>query len=648
MIASGIELMEETVGRLLGRPEENAAGEGSPLERAIRAAEGLGFRAVASVPPSGELAAAAARAARRGPYLVVDAGAGSVLGFARGEKPETSQLLAWRAGATASLEAGVELLLEGGSERLRERARRRLAASRPATELPSCAIVGFEAPGWRFEIAGRLFLALALEIAGIGLFVAGWWVLGAAAFQGGASAGWMGIWTLLAALRALFASAAGWQRTVAFQELAESFRRRIFDGLLRGGDREAAADSGGDLLGGLAEIEQLEGQVHHGGLGLVLGLAEIAAALALFARGAAPLAGSAALMVGLAMLALAATRLFVATESWVATRVALTRGAVGRLARHRLRWLFGDTARERRREDQELAAYTLASKKIDDAALIAAGLPYRLALVGGILALAPALVTGAEGGGAAVGVLGSLLAAAAVGRLADACQALALARSSLRRLRRLLGPVQAATGAGGRDLSLAPARPIAHLHFRGHQARRGDKLRLPPVAGGDASVAEPTRLDGLTPLVLGEDATSRRLGQPPAAASELLLSGSLAFNLLAGRSWPPSSADLAAAETLCRDLGLDEVAGRREGLAQPIGEGGRPLSDGETARVLLARSLLRDPDFLVLEDPLAPLDPPLRATVAARLAAAEPGILVSLPEEIGETKAPSPPGGIAP
>ena len=96
----------------------------------------------------------------------------------------------------------------------------------------------------------------------------------------------------------------------------------------------------------------------------------------------------------------------------------------------------------------------------------------------------------------------------------------------------------------------------------------------------------------------------------PQANYNHLISDSLAFNLLMGRNWPPSREDIREAEELCHELGLGAMLGRMPaGIMQFVGEQGWRMSQGEQARVYLARSLLQSPEMLVLDEPLAALDP---------------------------------------
>jgi ABC-type multidrug transport system fused ATPase/permease subunit len=89
-----------------------------------------------------------------------------------------------------------------------------------------------------------------------------------------------------------------------------------------------------------------------------------------------------------------------------------------------------------------------------------------------------------------------------------------------------------------------------------------------------------------------------------------VFSGSLAFNLLMGRRWPPRPEDLQDAEAVCREIGLGPLLDRMpSGLFQVVGETGWQLSYGERARLYLARALLQGSDLLILDESFRALDP---------------------------------------
>lgn len=109
--------------------------------------------------------------------------------------------------------------------------------------------------------------------------------------------------------------------------------------------------------------------------------------------------------------------------------------------------------------------------------------------------------------------------------------------------------------------------------------------------------------------------------------------GTLAFNLLFGRGWPPQPADLVEAERLCRALDLGPLLGRMPaGLFQIVGETGWQLSHGERSRLYIARALLQRGDVLILDESFAALDPErLRHCLAFVLQEASTLIVIAHP-----------------
>lgn len=117
-------------------------------------------------------------------------------------------------------------------------------------------------------------------------------------------------------------------------------------------------------------------------------------------------------------------------------------------------------------------------------------------------------------------------------------------------------------------------------------------------------------LAGLDRETLGAVGWRQRVVIVPQFHENHILTGTLAFNLLMGRGWPPRQRDLDEAEAVCRDLGLQALLERMPaGLQQWVGETGWQLSHGERDRVYIARALLQGAEFMILDESLAALDP---------------------------------------
>lgn len=129
-----------------------------------------------------------------------------------------------------------------------------------------------------------------------------------------------------------------------------------------------------------------------------------------------------------------------------------------------------------------------------------------------------------------------------------------------------------------------------------------------------AGIREPTggavSAGGLTPSFLGESAWRKRVVYVPQFHENHVFSESFAFNVLMGRRWPPTEQDLADAERVCGLLGLGPLLESMPGgLMQMVGESGWQLSHGERSRLYLARGLLQNPDYLLLDESFGALDP---------------------------------------
>jgi ABC-type multidrug transport system fused ATPase/permease subunit len=142
------------------------------------------------------------------------------------------------------------------------------------------------------------------------------------------------------------------------------------------------------------------------------------------------------------------------------------------------------------------------------------------------------------------------------------------------------------------------------------------------ITGLCRSDAGAVSLDGVDTRQLRQSDRRRAIGF--AGHDTPLVAGSVSKNV----RYRMPGADPATVAAACRSAGLEAcVADLPRGLATRIGAGAWQLSDGEQARVKLARALLGQPRLLVLDEIDAMLDAPGRVAVE-RLLAEYPGTVV--------------------
>ncbi len=108
-----------------------------------------------------------------------------------------------------------------------------------------------------------------------------------------------------------------------------------------------------------------------------------------------------------------------------------------------------------------------------------------------------------------------------------------------------------------------------------------------------------------------------------------LFSGTVADNVRLGEP----AADDERVASAARLAGADEfIADLPDGYATVVGDGGRPLSAGESQRLALARAFLRSARLVVLDEPSANLDPSSARAIeaaVARLAAGRTTLVIA-------------------
>ncbi len=158
----------------------------------------------------------------------------------------------------------------------------------------------------------------------------------------------------------------------------------------------------------------------------------------------------------------------------------------------------------------------------------------------------------------------------------------------------------------GVDLELAESEKVLMTGGSGSgKSTLGSLLagRLQPSSGTVLS-------QGIDRYVAGVKGWLKHVCYVPQPGSNHVLTDTFAFNLLLGRAWPPTANDLEEAREVAERLGLGPLIEKMPaGMMQMVGEGGWRLSQGEQARLFLARGILQDARLLVVDELLAPLDP---------------------------------------
>lgn len=521
---------------------------------------------------------------------------------------------------------------------------------RPTPHAPATALAA------RIGLWRRLSALAALHAAAHLLWLLSWWLLGWSVLEDRLDAGWLLAWALLRVTLIPVQLIVTWTGGCLAIEAGTLLRQRLLAGGLRLDPEVIRREGVGQLLGRVIESEAVEQLAASGGLPALLALVELAAAFVVLALGAGGALQAVLLAGWIAIGAALAARLVRARARWTDRRLDLAHEMVEKMVGHRTRLAQQPTEQRHEGEDDLLGHYLARSRAMDRAALLFGGLVPRGWLVLGTLGLAPAFVGSADAGSLAVGVAGVLLAFQALHRMSEGILEISGALVSWRKIAPLLGatepaPRTAPLGDGGEaGPAVLEARSLAFGHARRERpvlrscdlrVAPGDRVLLTGPSGAGkstlASILAGLRtprsglllLSGLDPSAFPGDAWRRRVVLVPQFHENHVLAGTLAFNLLLGRSWPPAPQDLADAEATCRGLGLQPLLDRMPaGLQQTVGETGWQLSHGERTRLYLARALLQRPDVVLLDESFAAIDPLTLEGVVRFVAERAPALVV--------------------
>ncbi len=488
--------------------------------------------------------------------------------------------------------------------------------------------------GWIITV---FFLLYAMEIAG-------WGMIGHAALDGRLDLGWLIGWGLLVLSLIPLHLLAGWLDAGFALDVGCLLKKRLLAGALRLDLQTIKHQGAGQLLGQVLESQALEALALNGGFSVLVALIECVFAGWILAQGAGGVLHVGLMLAWLLVAVAVCGRYFRNLRRWTLARLDLTHTLVERMVGHKTCLAQEPADRRMAEQDQALDDYLHLSKLSDTALLPIAGGLSRGWLILALLGLAPTFVTQAAGASVmAISLGGILLANRALSSIAAGLSALARATIAWQQVSTLFNAVNRCSCSqefltstqmeAHQDGDQGPLLTAKNLVY-GYQSQgdpvlkgldmtinRGDRILLQGASGGGkstlASLLVGLRqadsglllLNGLDHFTLGDN-WHQLASEAPQFHENHILGGTLAFNLLMGRNWPPSEADLAEAKNLCGELGLGELLDRMpSGMQQMVGETGWQLSHGERSRIFLARALLQNSHLTLLDESFAALDP---------------------------------------
>ena len=351
------------------------------------------------------------------------------------------------------------------------------------------------------------------------------------------------------------------------------------------------------------------------------------------------------LMAWIAVLGILIWRNFRERERWTEERLEITNDFVERMVGHRTRAAQEPRDRWHDGEDEALDHYLQSSRGLDRSLVPVAAVIPRAWMMLSLAMIAKEFVAGsATPKQLAIAFGGVLLAQGALQALTESFSYIAAAVIAWRQVKLLFRSATRTEPAGSPELAVMkrripasgdaalielrevtfryPDRPERVLNGCNLRVFPGDRILLEGPSGGGkstfasllAGLRDPEfgliLFRGLDRRTLGSEAWRQAIACAPQFHDNHVFCGTLAFNLLMGRRWPPRPDDLDDAYTICRELGLGDLLDRMPaGIHQTIGETGWQLSYGERCRLFLARALLQGAGIIILDESFGSLDP---------------------------------------
>jgi ATP-binding cassette subfamily B protein len=526
------------------------------------------------------------------------------------------------------------------------------------------------APLWQqlkqARIPAQLWKMLGATLLAQICLVLSWWVIGESALAGHFNWANVSAWALLLFSVIPFQLWNVWLESRLALHTGLLFKQRLLYGILQLRPEEIRTQGSGQFLSIVMEAEALENLGVSGALAAAIASVEVLLAAVVLAFGLGGWPHTALLLLWMLFIGGLCWRYYRQSQTWIRSYRNMSNDLLERMVGHRTRLAQENPTSWHNDEDALLANYIELSAKLDRLVVLFRGLSERGWLLLGVLGLAPFFIQAPTATAAlAISFGGILLAYQALTRFTmgaftlinvlNAWEQVKPLFDAARRDRqetppRLIPPAEMAN----------PRKPVikaSQLHFKYPRQkqpilraaeltiRHGDRVLLEgPSGGGKSTLAAilaglreadggQLRLHGFSRAMLGSANWRRHVVIAPQFHENHILSETFAFNLLMGRGWPPSQQDFNDAEQICHELGLGELLERMPaGLQQMVGESGWQLSHGERSRLFIARTLLQNPDVIILDESFAALDPAtLRLTLQCVLRRAKTLLVIAHP-----------------
>lgn len=500
------------------------------------------------------------------------------------------------------------------------------------------------------HLPGTVVLLLTGYVVQLALSIVAWWLIGNSALKGEFSLYLLWAWALvLMSIIPFQLFTAHIQRRMMMQ-VGVIFKVRLLHGALQLWPEEIRHEGAGQFLGRVLSADMVEQTTLAGSLVTLLSVVQLLVAMLILSLGAGGWLLVALLNGWLLLLVVLMWRYHKANQIHGANHRAMTSDLVERMVGHRTRLAQEDPVGRHDDEDLVLNHYVRSQAQKDQAEHRLSLLPraWMIIAVGSVIFLlgTPSL----DATRFAVTLGGILLAFRAFGDVTSGVRSLLDVSNAWTQVKGVWGAATRSVDVGNPGgVGLGRSDPTAFVpmqientpaflsavavDFRYSRRaqpvlqnsclhiHQGDRILLTGPSGGGKSTlanllaglytpdAGQVTLYGHTQRDIGIPEWRRRVVMVPQFHENYIFTGSLAFNLLMGHRWPPTSADMIEAEAICRELGLGSLLDRMPaGLEQMVGESGWRLSHGERSRIYIGRALLQKADLLILDESFGALD----------------------------------------